>query len=86
LTTCFWCWKEHREGTKVKAKHEAILRKIVEGKVPCELGKCIPHLCSHLVEIYVSSMNGLETNCNHLLADINSIRHNLKVLKEKVKP
>jgi len=86
MTTCFWCFKDHREGTKIKAKHDKILQKIVDGKVPCELGGCMPHLCSHLVEIYVAGMKGLDTNCNHLLADINSIQHNLKLLKMKVKP
>ena len=83
MTVCYWCWKEHREGTKVKAKHDVILRKIVHGATPCDLGRCAPHICAHLVEIYVAGMEHLDTNCNELLADINSIRANLERLEKE---
>lgn len=85
MSVCLWCFVDHKEGTKIKAKHDKILRKIIQGKVPCELGKCAPYLCRHLVDIHVAGMKALDTNCNHLLADINSVKHNLKVLREKIR-
>ena len=84
MTTCYWCWKEHRENTKVKAKHDKILEKVARGKIPCNLGKCAPHICPHLEDIYVAGLRSLDTNCNELLADINSIRRNREVLRRKL--
>ena len=83
MTLCYWCWKEHREGTKVKAQHDEILRKVAHGAIPCNLGKCVPHICGHLVQIYVAGMNSLDTNCNELLANINSIHANLERLRKE---
>lgn len=84
MSFCEWCLKNHREGTKIQKKHQKILRKICEGQIPCNLGKCTPYLCRHLIEIYRAGLRKLDTNCNRLLSEINQIEHNLEVLKEKV--
>lgn len=81
---CLWCWKTHREGTKIKRKHDEILRKIkTMDELPCCLGGCRPYLCSHFQKVI---SHGLETfgNCNELLSELNRTNHFLEKLHEEV--
>ena len=79
---CLWCFKRHREGTKIKAKHEKLLDQLRKGKLPCEIGGCRLYLCSRLHAIISV---GLEKfgNCNHLLAEVNRINHFVELVHEE---
>jgi len=78
---CLWCFKKHKDGTKVKAKHERILEKIRKGAIPCEVGECRPYLCRKYQKII---RHGLETygNCNEFLAKLNRVDYFLNRLLE----
>ena len=78
---CLWCFKRHRDGTKIKQKHSKLLQKVRQGHVPCNLGQCNPYLCQHLARIMRAGLRELDTNCNHLLAELNTLDHYQDLLR-----
>jgi len=80
LLPCPICFITHKDGTKIKAKHDIAVQKIRKGALPCDLGLgCLPWLCIRYKQIIE---NGLKQygNCNHLLAELNRTDHFLKEL------
>lgn len=81
---CLWCFKKHKDGTKIKAKHERILEKIRKGAIPCEVGECRTYLCRKYQKVI---WDGLQVygNCNELLAMLNRVNYFLDMLLESSK-
>jgi len=79
---CLWCFKRHKDKTKIKRKHARLLQKIREGELPCNIGGCRPYLCTRYQKII---QHGLQTfgSCNELLADLNRVDHFLELLNRK---
>jgi len=78
---CIWCFVKHKEGTKVKRKHERYLKAVVGGSIPCNLGDgCRSYLCVHKLRIIEAGLNSVG-NCNELLSQLPTIRHFLEVIR-----
>lgn len=79
---CLWCFKRHRQSTKIKLRHNRFLERIRSGEIPCQIAECRTYLCTQYRDILRIGMKTLDVNCNEILAMLNRVDAFLEELND----